>query len=176
MRILCAPGAANSNAGDRMARVQNNPPRRFRRGNAVVELALTLGILINLTFGMVEFGHYFYVKNSFEGAAREGARAAIVPGAANSDVTTAITNSMTVAGYSSSQYSVEYQAGTTGTFYVGGTAFSTDPTTITSAAVGTPIAVTVYATWGTVGKGFAPMHFIGAAKVLSGVAVMRKEG
>jgi Flp pilus assembly protein TadG len=151
-------------------------PRRMRRGNAVIELALTLGILINLSFGMVEFGYYFYVKNSFEGAAREGARAAIVPGATNSEVTTAIANSMTVAGYSSAQYSVEYQAGTTGAFYVGGTNFSTDPTTITGATVGTPIAVTVYATWGTVGKGFSPMHFIGTSKVLSGVAAMRKEG
>jgi Flp pilus assembly protein TadG len=147
-----------------------------RRGNAVIELALTLSILLSLTFGMVEFGYYFYVKNSFEGAAREGARAAIVPGAANSAVTTAIANSMTASGYSSSQYSVQYQAGTTGAFYVGGTSFSTDPTIITSAATGSPVAVNVYTTWSTVGTGFSPMHFIGTSKVLSGLAVMRKEG
>jgi Flp pilus assembly protein TadG len=160
-----------------MSSQPHHPSRpAVRRGNAVIELALTLGILINLSFGMVEFGYYFYVKNSFEGGAREGTRAAIVPGAQNSDVTTAITNSMTVAGYASTQYSVEYQAGTTGAYYVGGANFSTDPTTITSATVGMPISVTVYATWGTVGKGMSPMHFIGSSKVLSGVAVMRKEG
>lgn len=149
---------------------------RFRRGNAVIELALTLGILINLSFGMVEFGYYFYVKNSFEGAAREGARAAIVPGALTTDVTTAIANSMTVAGYKSTQYSIEYQAGTSGAYAVGGTSYSTDPSTITSATVGTPIAVAVYTSWGVVGKGYSPMHFIGTSKVLMGTAVMRKEG
>jgi Flp pilus assembly protein TadG len=176
MRIFCAARVGQLEMGDRMAIVQKNPPRRSRRGNAVIELALTLGILVNLSFGMVEFGYYFYVKNSFEGAAREGARAAIVPGALTTDVTTAITNSMTVAGYSSTQYSVEYQAGTTGAFYVGGASYSTNPATITSATVGTPIGVTVYSSWSTVGKGFSPMHFIGSSKVLSAVAVMRKEG
>ena len=147
-----------------------------RRGNAVIELALTLGILVNLSFGMVEFGYYFYVKNSFEGAAREGARAAIVPGAQTTDVTNAVANCMTAAGYSASQYSIEYQAGTSGGYAVGGTAYSTNPSTITTATVGTPIGVTVYTTWGVVGRGYSPMHFIGTSKVLMGTAVMRKEG
>ena len=46
--------------------------RGNRRGAAILEMALTLGLLLNLTFGMVEFGYYFYVKNSFANAAREG--------------------------------------------------------------------------------------------------------
>ncbi|HEX4123174.1 MAG TPA: TadE/TadG family type IV pilus assembly protein [Tepidisphaeraceae bacterium] len=158
------------------SRLSDGTRRGRRRGNAIVELALTLGILINLSFGMVEFGYYFYVKNSFEGAAREGVRAAIVPGAVTTDVTTAITNSMNVAGYAATQYSVEYQAGTSGSCPVGGTAYSTSPTTITGATTGTPIAVAVYTTWGVVGKGYSPLHFIGTSKVLMGTAVMRKEG
>ncbi len=45
---------------------------RFRRGNAVLEMALVLPILLLLAFGMVEFGYFFYVKNNLQGAAREG--------------------------------------------------------------------------------------------------------
>ena len=69
---------------------------RFRqilrpRGSAVLDAALVFPILLSLTFGTIEYGYYFYVKHSLQGAAREGARAAITPSATNSDVTTAVT-------------------------------------------------------------------------------------
>jgi len=60
--------------------------KRFR-GNAVLEAALVLPVLTSLTFGTIEYGHFFFVKHTLEGAAREGARAGIVATAVNGDVT-----------------------------------------------------------------------------------------
>src|SRR5688572_31653955 len=86
----------------------NTKRRRWkgRKGNAVLEVALTLPVVLALSFGCVEFGYFFFVKNSVQGAAREGARAAVTPTATNTDVTTAISNAMTAAGLQSSGYTV----------------------------------------------------------------------
>ncbi len=35
------------------------------RGGAIIELALTFTVITSLTFGLVEFGYYFRVKNIF---------------------------------------------------------------------------------------------------------------
>jgi Flp pilus assembly protein TadG len=51
--------------------------RLRRRGAEVLEAALVMPILLALAFGTVEFGYYFYVEHNLEGAAREGARAAL---------------------------------------------------------------------------------------------------
>src|SRR5215213_7362650 len=76
----------------------------FRGGATILEMALTLGILLNLTFGTIEFGYFFFVKNTVQGAAREGARAAIPPGAANTDVTKAVNGALTAAGLKTSDF------------------------------------------------------------------------
>src|SRR5215213_8000388 len=70
----------------------------FRGGATILEMALTLSILLSLTFGTVEFGYFFFVKNTVQGAAREGARVAITPTASNTDVTTIVNNSLIAAG------------------------------------------------------------------------------
>src|SRR5258707_10380047 len=76
--------------------------RGFRRGGSLIETAICLGILLNLTFGSVEFGYYFYVKNMLDGAAREGARAAIPPSAgSNAVVTSAVTGALTTCNFPS---------------------------------------------------------------------------
>ena len=77
---------------------------RFRSGNAVLDMALVLPILIGLTFGAVEYGYALYIKHSLQASAREGARAAIVSGATASDVQTAVDNSMAAAGFGTSKY------------------------------------------------------------------------
>jgi Flp pilus assembly protein TadG len=123
----------------------------------VLEVALTLPVVLALSFGCVEFGYFFFVKNTVQGAAREGARAAITPTATNSDVTTAVSNAMTAAGLQSSGYTV-----------------STSPTNVSGLASGTAITVTVQCTWGTVGV--RPLGIIGTNKIVKGVTVMRKEG
>jgi len=133
--------------------------RRRWRGSAVLDAALVFPILLSLTFGTVEYGYYFYVKHSLQGAAREGARAAITPTAAQSDVTTAVTNALTAAGLQNSGYVT-----------------STSPASVGSLTAGTSITVTVTCTWGTVGAGLRPLGLIGSTKQVKGITVMRKEG
>jgi len=128
-----------------------------RVGNVIIEAALVLPILLLLGFGTVEFGHYFYVRNNLQGAAREGARAAILASAGNSDVRTAVANAMATYGLENSGYTV-----------------SISPTDVSGVSEGSPITVTVQCTWGNVG--IRPLQIISASKTLTGKAVMRKEG
>jgi len=78
------------------------PSNRRRAGNAIVEAALVLPVLLSLTFGTVEYGYFFFVKQSVQGAAREGCRAGIVPTATNTNVTAAIAASLNAAGLNAS--------------------------------------------------------------------------
>src|SRR3954453_338838 len=98
--------------------------RRFR-GSAVLDAALVFPILLSLTFGTVEYGYYFYVKHTLQGAAREGARAAITPTAANSDVTSAVTAAMTASGLTNSGYSTSITNSAGGNINVSGLAAGT---------------------------------------------------
>lgn len=124
----------------------------------MLEMVLVMTILLNLTFGAIEFGYYFYCKNTMAAAAREGVRAGIVPSATDSQVTTAVNNVLSAAGLS------------TGSFTTAIT-----PLLTTNPAAGTNLTITVTATWGTIGSGFSPLHIIGTGKQLTGAAVMRIE-
>ncbi len=139
-------------------KMKNNHSRRtgVRGGNAVLETALVLPVLLLMAFGTVEFGHYFFVKHTLQGAAREGARRAIVSGAANTDINTSVQNAMSAAGYASNVYTI-----------------TTSPANVASAASGSNVSVTVSCTWGTVGV--RPMGLMSAGKNVNAVAVMRKE-
>lgn len=128
---------------------------KTRRGAVLLEAALVLWILLMLTFGLVEFAHFYFTQHNLTGAAREGARAGIPAGASNADITQAVTNTMSASGFSSDSYtmSISPDAGT--------------------AAQGTEINVTVSSTWGSVG--IRPLGLIGADRQVVGVAVMQKE-
>jgi Flp pilus assembly protein TadG len=52
--------------------------RRPRRGQALVEFALVLPLLILLLVGVLDFGRAIFAYNSLSNAARSGAREAIV--------------------------------------------------------------------------------------------------
>jgi Flp pilus assembly protein TadG len=52
--------------------------RRGRRGQALVEFALILPLLMLVLFGIVEFGRAWNAKQVLTDAAREGARLAVV--------------------------------------------------------------------------------------------------
>jgi Flp pilus assembly protein TadG len=54
-----------------------------RRGNAVVEFALLSVPLMAIVLGFFELGRFFFLQESLANAAREGARAAAVRGAAS---------------------------------------------------------------------------------------------
>ena len=85
---------------------RSNGISRRRFGGAVLETVLILPVLLYLAFGVVEFGYYFYVKHSLEGAARDGCRAAIPAGALYSDITSAVDTCMAASNLSSSGYTM----------------------------------------------------------------------
>lgn len=66
--------------------------RRAEQGQALVELALVLPVLIMLAFGIIEFGRVFNAYLVVNQSAREGARQGIV-GATDSEIITAVNNS-----------------------------------------------------------------------------------
>lgn len=135
--------------------------RPRRRGNAVLDMALVLPILLAVAFGTVEYGYFFFVKHTLQGAAREGARRAIVSGATATDVNNAVAAVMSAAGFNNSSYAAP----------------TISPSNWTSASAGTDITVTVSATWGTIGIQPLPdtMGGISASRTLQGTTVMRKE-
>jgi Flp pilus assembly protein TadG len=55
-------------------------PRRGDSGEALLEIALVLPILLLLSLGMLDFGRAFHAKNIVDQAAREAARVAAVSG------------------------------------------------------------------------------------------------
>jgi Flp pilus assembly protein TadG len=64
---------------------------RGRSGNGLLELALVMPLLLAMALGMVEFGQYFYIKHTFESAARDGCRVAISSAATQSQVVARVT-------------------------------------------------------------------------------------
>jgi Flp pilus assembly protein TadG len=138
--------------------------RQFRRAGALLEMVLVLSLLLSLTFGSVEFSYYFYVKNAFEGAARDGARAGAPWNASNSAVTTAVTQALAFTGWPAADYTVSITD-------TSGNALSN----ISTLAQGTQFEVTISATWGTIGNGYRPLGLIGASKVVTCSCVMAKE-
>ncbi len=57
-----------------------------RRGATVVEVALILPVFLVFVFAIIEFGHFWYVRNIVEVACREGARVGCTEGTTNADV------------------------------------------------------------------------------------------
>jgi Flp pilus assembly protein TadG len=58
---------------------------RNRRGQALVELALVVPVLLALVFGIVEFGRLFSAYMTIQHAAREGARLGVL-GATDAEI------------------------------------------------------------------------------------------
>ncbi len=149
MKFFCRSNQNRDNAG-------SSKVSRRRFGGTLLETAIVLPVLVSVGFGMIEVGHYFFVKNAVQGAAREGARAAIVSTGTNSDVTAAVATAMSSAGISS------------------GYTTTTSPASVTAAlTTGTSITVTVTIPWSSVGV--IPMGYITSSKTLTGTATMRRD-
>lgn len=148
-------------------RSQKSRLKSVRRGGSIIEAVLVFPILLWITFGAVEFGHFFYMKHTLQGAAREGARAAAVPGSTNTDVTAAVNAAMNAAGVASNKYTTKVRNSTD----------TADLTINSSTPAGTGILVKVEAVWSDIGLRPSPfMSFIPSNKVVRGQTTMRKEG
>jgi Flp pilus assembly protein TadG len=126
-----------------------------RRGAAIIEAALVMSILFYLSFGAAETGYYLWIKHGMEGAAREGARAAITANATNADVDSAVYGATDAIGLPRSAITPVITPGN-----------------VQDAPEGTAIKVQVQCDWKAVG--IHPMNLFG--DTVAGTAVMRKEG
>src|SRR4051794_32665536 len=77
---MCHVGRGESGGRDRRPTERPTVPMRLTstRGQALVELALALPVMMAMIFGAVEFGTALYDQAVVTNASREGARAGIV--------------------------------------------------------------------------------------------------
>jgi len=134
-----------------------------RRGNSVVEAVLVFPLLLALMFGTTEYGYYFFVKHTLEGAAREGARVGIMPSGSDTQIQSAVITYLANAGLQSGTSSLNSKFSLT-----------ISPSS-SSVASGSPLSVTLSTTWTGIRAGYAPLHLIPAAQSISGKTTMRKE-
>ena len=71
-----------------MAKITRGHRVRSESGNAVLELAFTLPLLLVVVMGIFDFGFMFQHYELVTNAAREGARVGVLPGYSSSDATT----------------------------------------------------------------------------------------
>ena len=71
---------------------------RSTRGQALVEFALILPLLVLILMGIIEFGRLWMTMITLSGAAREGARLAVVTAPDHDAVETAANNVLDAAG------------------------------------------------------------------------------
>lgn len=69
-----------------------------QRGQAVIEMALTLPLLLLIVFGIFDFGFMFQRYEVVTNAAREGARVGVLPGYSTTDAQSRALDYLTVAG------------------------------------------------------------------------------
>jgi Flp pilus assembly protein TadG len=83
---------------------------RDTAGQALVEMALILPVLLILALGVVEFGRAFNAKQAITDAAREGARLAVVndPAITQDSVTASVRTALTRAGMPAASATVEF--------------------------------------------------------------------
>ena len=71
-----------------------------------MEMAITLLLLLLLTFALMEYGWLFLKIHQVSDAARQGARLAILPDSTNADVENRVQSAMTAAGLGASGYTI----------------------------------------------------------------------
>jgi Flp pilus assembly protein TadG len=81
--------------------------RRDCRGNAVIEFALILPLLLLIVFGITEFGRAWMTVNVMATATREGARLAVVTGPDVPAVEQRVTNILDAANITPTSITVE---------------------------------------------------------------------
>jgi Flp pilus assembly protein TadG len=124
-------------------------------GALAVETAIVLPLFFLFVFGLLEFGRCLLVADTIVGAAQEGCRAAIVPGATSSDVTTAA-NTVLSGGL------------------VSGATVTVSPSNLSQVKTGQPVSVTVQVPFDQVSWLPTPQYL--KNKVLKSTCIMLREG
>jgi Flp pilus assembly protein TadG len=137
----------------------------LRLGSQLIELMFAIVVLLFLMLGMIEFGYYFFVKHSMQGAAREGCRAAIVPSADSTAVTKAVAASLNAAGLNGSSVTLD-----------GKYTLLLSPDNWASMTSGGSITVEVDASWNSFGvRPLSQFRSDTGDKTIKAITIMRKE-
>jgi Flp pilus assembly protein TadG len=144
-------GHCRRSVSDANVASQSHPNRR--RGAAVVEFAVIAPLFFMLVFGIIEFGRALMVQQILTNASREGARRAIVEGAAESEVQELVSDYLTNAS-------------------VSGTSTTVSPSALSTAGTGDKVTVTVSVPYASVA--WLPSWFLGN-NTLTASTTMRAE-
>ena len=148
-------------------------PRR-RGGNAVLEMAIALPILMYLAMGLVEYGQYFYLKQAFEAAARDGCRVAITPSATQAQIVSAISATLSESG-------VTYNPAWAKFYWVTAPGVNVAESDVSGIVPGYAIQVVLSAQYSTLPNAVRPLSSlipaagIGTGKQITGTSTMIKE-
>ncbi len=163
--LKCAGGPVDFNIMDSLHRL-----RLRRRGAELIEMTVAFSVLLSVTFGMMEFGQYFYIRHCFEAAVRDGGRVAILPTASQSQMVSTMT---TVLSQANVAYSASWLTITDLTT-------STAVTDVSLVPIGDQMQITLSANYSSIPNAFRPLYQltgkgIGSGKVLTVTALMIKE-
>jgi Flp pilus assembly protein TadG len=144
---------------------------RRRRGNAIIETTIVLAVLLYVVFGAVEFGQFFFIRNSFVAAARDACRAACLATAVQTDPATKATSTL-------AQANVTFNPA-----WMTIVDLSNSNSTVTDCSavpLGDKLQVTIWCSYSQIPNAFRPLYQmtgqgIGAGKVCSGQCEMIKE-
>jgi Flp pilus assembly protein TadG len=112
-------------------------------------MAIVLQLLLSLAMGMAEFGQYFYIKSTFQSAARDAARAAILASANTTDPATAATRTL---GYANVTFNPSWMTMTNVT------STPSTITDVTQVAPGQAIQVTIQVTYDQIPSVYRPLY------------------
>jgi Flp pilus assembly protein TadG len=79
---------------------------KFRRGAALVEMAIVMPVLLLITLGLIEYGWVFFRISQINQAARQGVRAAVRPDATGTQIESNVASMMNNAGLT--HYTLSY--------------------------------------------------------------------
>jgi hypothetical protein len=136
---------------------------RKQRGAAAVEFAVVAPVFLLLIFGMLEYGRMVMVQQMLTNASREGARRAVLEGAAESDVRQVVRDYLIPANVPVTDQDI--------TILVGDPPAST---ALSGAEFGDPVHVKVGINFGNVSWLPSPMYLSSSTR-MEAVSVMRKE-
>ena len=126
----------------------------LRIGAAVVEFAVVAPLLFVLTLGMMEVSRMVMVKQLLINASREGARLAVLPGTTSDEVLALVSHELT-------------------TYSVNGVNVQIQPSSLGSAAAGTPVTVSLDVAAASVS--WIPKPLFSFNQTLAASTTMRKE-
>jgi Flp pilus assembly protein TadG len=82
--------------------------KTFRRGAAVVEMAVVLPLLLTLVLGIIQYGYVFMVRQSLTHAANEACRVATLPGSTDTDILSTVDSYLSGTGLSGYSVSISH--------------------------------------------------------------------